>query len=92
MNITWTTKAYGWEGILARNAKVMNDPTKPKNLRHAADMATQKIERQLKDKALMSLREQLMKATRANDERSIINITKQIRSHTGDDLETGLPE
>lgn len=92
MEITWTTRAHGWEGILLRNAQAKNDYTQPRHIRNAADRAIKKIERQLADKRLMGMRERLMKATSAHDESEIIKITKSMRAYNKEDQETGLYE
>lgn len=83
---------HGWEGTLAKYKKIRDDPRQPREQRYAADRAIQKIVAQLRDKKFVGLREQLVGAHKAGDERAIINITKQIRAHNGEDTETGLYE
>jgi hypothetical protein len=83
---------HGWEGTLAAHKKIRDDPRQPRERRYAADKAIQKILAQLKDKKLVGMREQLVGAHKAGDEKAIISVTKQIRAHNGEDPETGLYE
>jgi hypothetical protein len=92
MNISWTSRAYGWEGTLERLNVTRNDWSEPAHIRRAADRNYRKIVSKLADRKLMALRERLIKATQAKDERSVILITQQIRYYEHEDQETGLYE
>lgn len=81
---------YGREAQLRQLKKVINDPNKPKFVRHRADQAYKKIVEQLRDPKLMALRERLIKATRAGDGRATDKITKLIREYEGEERESGL--
>lgn len=83
---------HGWEGTLEAHKRVRDDPRQPRERRQAADKAMHKILEQLKDKKFVGMREQLVGATRAGDEKAIISITKQIRTYKGEDTETGMYE
>ncbi len=89
-DITWTDRAFGREGELARLNAARNDPNKHPVRRKQAEDALQKIRLQLKDQKLMTLRVRLIKAARAGDEREQSRIQQQMREHTGEDRETGL--
>lgn len=87
-----TTHYSGYEGSLKKLHADLNNHSLPYIQRLGADKARKKIMNQLADKKLMSLRERLIKASRAEDEQAIIKITKLIRDHRGEDQETGLYE
>lgn len=81
---------YGREGQLRELKRVMNDPTKPKFVRLQADRNYHKILKQLRDPKLMSLREQLIKATRNQDGPAVDKITQRMRAYEGEDRDSGL--
>lgn len=87
-----THKCWGWEGSLERFNKERNDVTLPAKRRYLADKARKKIMAKMEDKKLMAMRERLIKASKAGDERAVIQITKEIRWYSGEDTETGMYE
>jgi len=80
---------YGRTGDLERLNKDRNDFSLSRFVRQRADMAHCEITNQLKDKKLMSLREQLIRAARSHDPEAEQRIQRQMRQHTGEDKETG---
>jgi len=80
---------YGREKDLLQLNKDRNDHSLDKFVRTRADKAHSKITNQLKDKKLMSLREQLIRASKARDQSAEQRIQQQMREHTGESKETG---
>lgn len=80
---------YGREGELSKLNRDRNNADLPPIVRLRADRAYKKIAEQLKDKKLMGLREQLIKATRAGDQEASMKIQLQMRAHAGEEMETG---
>lgn len=80
---------YGREGELSKLNRDRNNTALSFFVRERADRAHKKIVDQLKDKKLMGLREQLIKATRAGDQEASVKIQLQMRAHTGEEMETG---
>lgn len=66
---------------LARLQAVLDDPSKPMYAKRQANAAKQDILRQLKDKKLVALREQLIKAAQAFDEYGEWKIVNQIKDY-----------
>lgn len=66
------------------NAEI-NDDSKPMVERQKAYRLKSKIQAQLKDKTLATMRERLMKAGRANDEWEMWKITNQIKDYLGEE-------
>ena len=81
---------YGRSKDLAELNKARNNPELNKFTRTLADKSHYKITQQLKDKKLMSLREQLIRAARARDQVAEDRIQKQMREYTQENKETGL--
>lgn len=81
---------YGREGDLIRLNNDRNNPALSKFERYMADKAHATIVKQIKDKPLMRLRSRLIGAVKAGDHTNIDKIEKLMRSHTGEDKETGL--
>lgn len=90
MDISWKTNEYGRAGDLAKLNAVRNDPTKSKFVRNQADNSHRVIVEQLKDRKLMGLREQLIKAARAGDLEAQDRIARQMKAYSKEDQETGL--
>jgi hypothetical protein len=72
---------YGRLTTLNKLKSVRDNPLKPKFQRNQADKAMHKIQAQLKDRKLMSLREQLIKATRAGDLHTVWKIENTIKDY-----------
>ena len=85
MDITWHSKAWGRETDLMRLNNLRNDHTVNPLHRRGADRAHTKINKQLRDKKLMAMREQLIKATVAADQLAIAKIELRIREYLGED-------
>lgn len=81
---------YGRNGDLAKLDKDRNDPRLSKFQRQQADKAHAEIVSQLKDRKLMSMRERLINAARANDLPAQAKIQAEMRAYLHQDQETGL--
>lgn len=88
--ITWNTKAYGWEGTLLRLNRDRHNYDLPASTRQKADETYWGIIEKLKDRTLMGLRERLIKASLAGDLEAQNKIAKEIRAYSYEDPETGL--
>lgn len=66
---------------LAKLQVVLDDPTKPVSVKRQAYSVKQDIIRQLKDKKLTALREQLVKAAQNFDELAEWKISNQIKDY-----------
>lgn len=84
MAVTWVNKAYGREYELARFHKTKNNPLKDRYRRMMADQAITVIDRQLRDKAYLRLRERLVRASIAGDQKAIAKVELLIRDHLGE--------
>ena len=80
---------YGRAGDLKKLNADRNNSSLPKFVRKQADKAYYTIVEQIKDKKLMRLRLQLINATKAGDLKEASKIEQQMRSHVGEDRETG---
>ena len=80
---------HGRAGELKKLYEDMHNPDLPAIVRERADRAMQKIREQMKDKRLMEMREQLIRATRAGDSAAARRIELRMREHSGEDRETG---
>lgn len=80
---------YGREADFKRLNEDRNNPKLSKIVRQRADKAYKKIAEQVKDKKLMRMREQLIRATQAADEPAQHKIQMQIRDYQKQDKETG---
>lgn len=74
---------FGRLTTLQKLDKVRNDPHKHKYRRMQADRAIKRIVAQLHDRALMRLRERLIRATVAGDLTAVWKIENQIRAYEG---------
>ena len=83
--ITWQNRAYGREADLDRLNRQRNNHKLGPKTRLGADRAHTKINRQLKDRTYIRLREQLLKATIAGDQLAVAKIELRIREHLGED-------
>jgi hypothetical protein len=81
---------FGRDGELTKLNQVRNDPTKPIDERRRANKALEKIVDQMRDRTLMDMRIQLIKASKAGDETYIHRITQKMRAYQNEDMETGL--
>jgi len=81
---------YGRGNELLRLNRDRNDYSLPRFVRNQADKAYKKIAAQLKDRKLMKLRWQLIKANKAHDIQYAGKIEVQMRIYQADDRETGL--
>lgn len=81
---------YGRGNELLRLNRDRNDYSLPKFVRSQADKAYKQIATQLKDRKLMKLREQLIKANKAHDMQYAGKIEVQMRIYQAEDKETGL--
>lgn len=81
---------FGRDGELKKLNDDRNNPNLPRFVRRQADEAHHKIVEQMKDRRLMDMRLELIRATRAGDLEAINKIEKRIRAYTGEDRETGL--
>lgn len=81
---------YGRGGDLKKLNTDRNNGELPKFVRLQADKAYHKVIEQIKDKKLMRLRLQLINATRNGDIKIASKIEQQMRSHVGEDRETGI--
>lgn len=80
---------YGRAGELTRLNKDRNNPSLSRFQRKMADEAHSKIVEQMKDKRLMRMREQLIRATRAGDLEAANKIQLRMRDYLGESPETG---
>lgn len=81
---------YGRDGDLKKLNRDRNNTELPKFVRLQADKAYHTIVNQIKDKKLMRLRLQLINAVKSGDMKSASKIEQQMRSHVGEDRETGV--
>lgn len=81
---------YGRGEQLATLKQRYNDPTVPRFARKRAHMAYWRIVRQLKDRRLMGLRSQLIRASLAQDGAQVDKITRRIRAYEKQERESGL--
>lgn len=66
---------------LAQLERLINDPSKSSVSRRGADKARKNIIEQIKDKKLQLMRERLIKASEASDERAEWKISNQIKDY-----------
>lgn len=85
-------QAYGFGSTLYKLKGDADNPMLSPLTRKQAHDGVAKIIRQIQDKKLMSLRQRLIRASIAQDERAIAHITQQMRDYTQEDRETGLYE
>ena len=78
---------YGRLTTLNKLRSVRDDHSQHWFTRQRADRAINLIREQLKDRKLMSLRERLIKATRAGDLHEVLKIECLIRDHEGQEKE-----
>lgn len=81
---------YGRDGDLKTLHQIANDPSKPKFVRAQAERSKRKIIEQMRDKPLMAMREQLIKAARAGDDRGVAFQVTRMKAYEGQDPETGI--
>lgn len=81
---------YGRDGDLKMLNDDRNNSALSKFVRLQADKAYHKVVSQIKDKKLMRLRLQLINAVKKGDLPSASKIEQQMRSHVGEDRETGI--
>jgi len=81
---------HGRQTTLQKLNEDRNNPELGKFTRLQADKAYTKIIEQLKDKKLMALREQLIKASQSGDQNAVWKITNQMREHEGKQREDKL--
>lgn len=81
---------FGREKDLLRLNEARNNYALNKFVRGQADKAYCKIAKQLKDRKLMRLREQLIKANKAHDMEYAGKIEIQMKSYQAEDKENGL--
>lgn len=74
---------YGRMTTLMKLKKDRDDVNLHPFNRLQADQAIEKIKKQLKDKPLMAMREQLIKATQAGDLTAVWKIENRIRAYEG---------
>jgi hypothetical protein len=74
---------YGRAGDLMTLNQARNDVNKPRLVRKQADESHATIVKQLKDKKLMRLRLQLIKATKMGDETNAHKIQLLMKEHQG---------
>lgn len=77
---------------LKRLEVIINDPAKPNEVRLRADRAKQRIIAQSKDRKLISMREELIRATRAHDEAEALKIEMRIKRYTKETWDDYLPK
>lgn len=77
---------------LKRLDGVINDPLKSNSVRLRADRAKQCIIAQSKDRKLLDMREELIRATRAHDESTALKIEMRIKSYTKETWDDYLPK
>lgn len=80
---------YGRAGDLKKLNADRENGGLPKVIRQRANQAHAKIVAQLRDKKLMSLRQRLIGAVKAGDEKASIRIQLQMRDYAKEDRETG---
>ena len=72
--------------------EVRKDYSKPMSVRFIADRSFKRIQQQMKDPKLNSLREQLAKASKAHDEHESWKIERQIKEHLKEEFTDWKPD
>ena len=75
----------GREVDLIRIANVLKDPNSDERLKRVAVRTRTKIIRQLHDRKLNHMRDRLMRASYANDEWAMWQMTNQIKDYLGEE-------
>lgn len=71
---------------LARIHKDLHDPEAPMNIKRQAHRLRAQIQRDVKNKKLSKLREQLSRAVSASDKYRTWQLTCQIKDHMGEEI------
>ena len=86
-DITWTTKAWGRESDIIRLNNGRNNENLGPKTRKGHDRAHGKIQRQLRDRKYLHMRENLIQASRAGDLAEVEKLELRIRDHLNEPRE-----